>query len=101
MTRRDDLVPLRDAVAEVGRELGMPAPDALATLVRVWPEIVGDALAQHAHVRSIRNGECTIAVDGPAWASQLRYLADTLVERANECCGAAVVTSVRVVISRP
>jgi predicted nucleic acid-binding Zn ribbon protein len=101
MTRRDDPVPLRDAVAEVGRELGMPALDAVATLETAWTEIVGDALARHVHVRSIRNGECTIAADGPAWASQLRYLANSIVERANERCGAGVVTSVKVVISRP
>jgi predicted nucleic acid-binding Zn ribbon protein len=100
MTRRDEPVPLRDAVAQVGRELGMPEPDALTTLVAAWPEIVGAALAQHATVRLIRNGECTIAVDGPAWASQLRYLASTVMERANERCGAAVVTSVKVVVSR-
>ena len=31
--RRDEPVPLRDAVAAVGRELGMPAPDLVATLV--------------------------------------------------------------------
>ena len=33
---------LRDAVAAVGRELGMPAPDAFATLVGAWPAIVGE-----------------------------------------------------------
>ena len=32
MTRRDEPVLLRDAVAAVGRELGMPPPDAFATL---------------------------------------------------------------------
>ncbi len=35
---RDEPVPLRDAVAAVGRKLGMPAPDVFATLTREWPD---------------------------------------------------------------
>jgi predicted nucleic acid-binding Zn ribbon protein len=101
MTRRDDPVPLRDALAEVGRDLGMPAPDAISALTEAWPRIVGPALATHARVRSIRDGRCTIAVDGPAWATQLRYLEGALVALANEACGAVVVTAVNVVVERP
>jgi predicted nucleic acid-binding Zn ribbon protein len=101
MTRRDDPVPLRDAVAEVGRELGMPSPDAIATVSAAWPKIVGPALAQHTRVRSIRDGQCTVAVDGPAWATQLRYLANDVIAHANEACGAVVVTAMSVVVERP
>ena len=74
-------VPLGDSVAAVGRELGIPAPDAFATITDAWPEIVGDALVAHSQVRSIRDGVCTIAVDGPGWATQLRYAERQVVER--------------------
>jgi predicted nucleic acid-binding Zn ribbon protein len=92
-------VQLGEAVAAVGRELGMPAPDALATLAAAWPEIVGDAVVSHAIVRSVRDGVCTIAVDGPGWATQLRYAEQQIVERANRCCGPGVVTAIRVVVA--
>ena len=94
-------VPLGEAVAAVGRELGIPPPDALATLASAWPEIVGDALVAHAEVRSIRDGVCTIAVDGPGWATQVRYAERQVVERAQRCCGGDVVTSIRVVVNSP
>jgi predicted nucleic acid-binding Zn ribbon protein len=94
-------VPLGEAVAAVGRELGMPAPDALAKLSGAWPEIVGDAVVAHAIVRSVRDGVCTIAVDGPGWATQLRYAEQQIVERANRCCGPGVVTAIRVVVTSP
>jgi predicted nucleic acid-binding Zn ribbon protein len=94
-------VPLGDSVAAVGRELGMPAPDAFATLSGAWAEIVGDALVSHTEVRSIRAGVCTIAVDGPGWATQLRYAERQVVERAQRCCGPGVVTSIRVVVAGP
>jgi predicted nucleic acid-binding Zn ribbon protein len=91
-------VPLRDAVASVGRELGIPDPGAVDTITNAWPEIVGEAVAHHAHVRSIRDGVCTIVVDAPAWATQLRYVEAQVVERVTACCGPGVVTAVHVVV---
>src|SRR6185369_2098757 len=73
MKRRDEPVPLSEAIASVSRDLGMPPPDVFETLNAGWRDIVGAAIADHAQVRSVRDGECTIAVDGPAWATQLRY----------------------------
>jgi hypothetical protein len=98
MTRRDEPVSLRDAVASVGREIGLPDPGALTTLVGAWPDIVGAAVAQHAHVRSVRDGVCTVIVDAPAWATQLRYLESEVVARAAQRCGSGVVTRLHVVV---
>ena len=61
-------------------------------------EIVGARSRAHAQVRSVRDGVCTIEVDGPGWATQLRYAERQLVARANERCGPGVVTSIRVVV---
>ena len=99
MKRRDEPVPLRDAIASVSRDLGMPPPDVFETLNTSWRDIVGAAIADHAQVRSVRDGECTIAVDGPAWATQLRYGSNDLLARVNERCGEGSVTSIRVVVT--
>ena len=101
MTGRDDPMPLRDAVAALGRRLGLPAPDVVATLHARWPELVGPAIAQHARVRSVHDGVCTIEVDGPAFATRFRYKTSDLVGQLNECCGGPVVDSVRVVVATP
>jgi predicted nucleic acid-binding Zn ribbon protein len=94
-------VPLREAVAAVGRELGMPPPVDLSSLADAWPEIVGDAVAAHAAVRSVRDGVCTIEVDDPGWATQVRYAERQIVGRAERCCGPGVVRSIRVVVAGP
>ena len=101
MKRRDEPVPLRDAIAAVGRELGLASPEVIETLVAHWLDIVGPAVAEHAQVRSVRDGECTIVVDGPAWATQLRYASGDLIARVNDRCGRGSVASIRVVVSGP
>jgi predicted nucleic acid-binding Zn ribbon protein len=102
VTRHDrEPVPLRDALAAVGRDLGVPDPDALARVVALWEALVGDAVAAHARVRSVRAGVCTVEVDAPVWATQLRYLEQGLIERAEAVLGPGVVTSVKVVVGGP
>jgi len=102
MTRsRDEPVPLQEALAALGRDLGLPEPDVLARVVALWEEVVGPAVAQHARVRSVRAGVCTIAVDAPAWATQLRYLEQGLLERVADVLGPGVVTSAKVVVTPP
>ena len=102
MRRNDEPVPLSDTRScRVGRDLGMPPADVVSTLVARWRDIVGPAIAQHATVTSVRDGECTIVVDGSAWATQLRYGSTDLIERVNEACGEGSVTSVKVVVKGP
>ena len=95
----DEPIPLRDAITAVGKDLGLPPPDALGRVANAWSEVAGSALAAHTRVRSVRDGEAVIEVDGPAWATQIRYLASDLMTGLDERCGGGVITSLRVVVS--
>ena len=96
-----DPIPLRDAVDAVTRDLGMPPPDALSRVADAWTSVAGTALAAHSRVRSVRNGEAVIEVDGPAWATQIRYLAKDLVEGLDGALGGRAITSLKVVVGGP
>jgi predicted nucleic acid-binding Zn ribbon protein len=89
---------LRDALAGVNRDLGLPAPEALTTVLEAWPEIVGATLAPHAHVRSLRDGVLLVAVDAPAFATEVRYLEGQVCDAAARLVGKGVVRSLRVVV---
>jgi hypothetical protein len=89
-------VSIGDAAALVGDELGLAEPRSFALLVNGWNDVVGDAVARHSRPRGVRNGVLDIAVDAPAWATQLRYLEADLVERASRLVGPGVVSAVRV-----
>jgi predicted nucleic acid-binding Zn ribbon protein len=89
---------LRDALAGVGRDLGLPDPDELTTLLDAWPQIVGDGLARHATVRSLRDGVLLVAVDEPAVATQVRFLESDVRAAATELVGRGVVRRLQVVV---
>ena len=92
----DEPVQLGDALAAVRAELGLPAGDPLRALTDQWSDIVGDDIAAHAHLDSVRDGTLTITADGPIWASQLRYLEGEIVTRAEAVVGTDVIGSVRI-----
>ena len=52
-----------------------------------WEEVVGAEVAAHAEPRSLRDGVLVIAVDQPAWATQLRFLGADLLARVRDATG--------------
>lgn len=94
--RDDDVTSLSDALARVRADLGLPEPSALDVLEGRWAEIVGADVAGHAHLESVRDGVATISADGPLWATQLRYLENTIVDGVAAIVGPDLVHTVRV-----
>ena len=92
----DEPVPLADALAAVGAELGLPEGNAHGELETHWTDVMGVDVAAHARLVSVRDGVLTVAVDDPIWATQLRYLETAVVERAAALLGPSSVTSLRV-----
>jgi hypothetical protein len=107
MTRRrrarpdDAPTSLADALGEVGAELGLPDPGLVGVLTEHWADVVGAAIAGHAHPRDLRDGTLTIAVDAPPWATELRYLEADIRARFRAITGRDVIERVRVVVERP
>jgi predicted nucleic acid-binding Zn ribbon protein len=97
----DEPVPLADALAAVGAELGMPAGNPHGMLEARWSEVMGDDVAAHTHLVSVRDGVLTVTVDGPIWATQMRYLETAVMARAEAVLGAGVVTALKVRVGPP
>lgn len=87
---------LRDALAEVTSDLGMPEPDAFRALAGNWQEVVGDELARHCRLQSVRDGILRVSVDSSPRATQLRYLESDVVDRASAFVGPGVIRAVHV-----
>ncbi len=95
--RDDDLPqPLSGALDRVAKRFGAPRSGALAAVFARWEEIVGEGVAQHARPLSLRDGALVVGVDEPGWATQVKYLTATLLERLAEVAGEGVVTAIDV-----
>ena len=97
-TRTGNPVSIGDVVdrllAEDVFQRGIP----VATLVRAWPEVVGERLAEATTPVSIEAGCLVVrAADGP-WGSQATYLAEEIRTRADEALGGGVVQTIRIVV---
>jgi predicted nucleic acid-binding Zn ribbon protein len=88
--------PVSESLELVLRHLGAPPADALNTVLTRWPEIVGEQVAGRAVPVTVHDGRLTVRVEDPAWASQLRWLEQQVIERVSALVGEGVVTAVEV-----
>jgi predicted nucleic acid-binding Zn ribbon protein len=91
-----DPVPIAETLASVRAEFGLPEHDVFGTLLARWQEVVGDDVAAHTRLVTLRHGIATIVADSPLWASQVRYLETAVRERANELVGEGTIVAVKV-----
>ncbi len=80
---------LESSLDAVTRQLGMNDPKGLGRLFARWPDIVGTAMAGHVEPLRLDAQALVVAVDHPAWATQVRGLGDALLDRVVEETGAA------------
>ena len=99
--RPGDPRPLRDSLAEVSADLGLPEPDALASVIDEWQNLVGSEVAAHCRLTSLRDGVLRVTVDTAPRGTQLRYLEAELVERSATLFGPGVVRELRVRVASP
>ena len=88
--------PLGASLDRVVRHLGGTSADAVTELFRRWPELVGSTVGSHSRPIKLRDGVLVVAVADPAWATQLRFLEVTLVERLQAELGPEAVRRMEV-----
>jgi predicted nucleic acid-binding Zn ribbon protein len=92
--------PVTHALDAIRREFRMGAPSEIDALVASWDQLVGAALAAHSRPQTVRGGVLVVLADAVAWAGQLRYLDQVLVERIAEELPTVTVREVRVSVAR-
>jgi len=91
---------LATALDAVMASLGGPTVDAIVVIHERWDEIVGAEVAPHAKPLGIERGHLKIGVDGPGWASHLRWSEAEIVARLAALVGEGQVTSVGIRVTR-
>lgn len=83
-----------DVLRQVSARRGWRTQLSLATVLRGWVSLVGEANAQHSKPVHFADGVLHVACDSTAWATGMRYTASQLVARLNAELGEASVTRV-------
>lgn len=75
---------------------GVPDAGALAAVVRVWPEAVGDAIARAAWPQRIaRDGTLLVAASSSSWAFELGLLSAEILAKLAAAVGEGAPTAIR------
>lgn len=86
--------PLSGLVQENLVGLGLAERLREAEIWRIWPDVVGAALATRACPVRIINGTLTVAVSSAPWMQELRFMTAMMKEKLNSCLGAEVVREI-------
>ena len=92
----DGPVELADALERVLGSLGAPPADLLSTVFHRWEEVVGADVARHCRPVAVEGDRLVVAASDPAWASEVRWLADRVLDRVNELSSTDRLTSLTV-----
>lgn len=99
---RHDREPTRvgDALDRVLGALGAAPSRSLTGVFDRWNEIVGPTVAEHASPVAVKGDTLVIAVDDPAWATQLRFLEVEILAGIRSDLGDATPSRIDVQIRR-
>jgi len=87
---QDEPVSLAFSLDRVVKSLRGPSRRAVGGLFGRWEEAVGEQVAQHVRPVKLDGGVLSVEVDDPAWATQVKFLAPTIIDRLAEVAGARV-----------
>jgi predicted nucleic acid-binding Zn ribbon protein len=74
---------------------GLAPVSGLASLQRVWPEVVGEVIAGQAHPSAERDGVVTVTCASSVWAQELTLMGPELAGRLNAALGTENVRELR------
>jgi hypothetical protein len=72
-------------------------PTVLASVQRVWPDVVGPAIAAEAAPIGERGGVLTVSCSAAVWAQELDLMGPAIIERLNGRLGGSAIGRLRCV----
>lgn len=86
--------PLSDLLQEGLVQLGLGARLREIEIWRLWPEVVGQAIASRSQPLRIINGILTVSVSSGPWMQELSFLKQIMKEKLNQRLGGEIVREI-------
>ncbi len=91
---------LGEAIGAYLRAMGHEEVSLLGEVARCWEDVVGPKVAEHASPAGFVGGDLVVAVDDPGWATQLGFLAETILGGLEAELGRPVALGLKVTVRR-
>lgn len=91
-----DPLGLGKVVGRLVAERGWSSPVAVGSVMAQWPALVGPEISAHCTPESFAGTTLHVRCDSTAWATQLRLLSLSLLDKFRVELGDGVVTSIQV-----
>jgi len=92
--------PIGDIIPDVFRKMGVKKRLSEGSLVREWPEIVGETLAARSSVRDLRGGILFIEAQNNVWMQEINFLQKGILEKIRERYPDLDIKGIRLFIDR-
>lgn len=84
MSADGEPIELGDALERVLGSLGAPPADLVSTIFGRWEEVVGADVARHCRPVAVEGDHLVVTACDSTWASEVRWLSEVVLARANE-----------------
>ena len=86
----NDPVPISHSLDGVVKSLRGPSRRAVSGVFGRWSDAVGEQVAEHVRPLKLDERVLVVEVDDPAWATQVKFLTPTIIERLAAVAGVEV-----------
>jgi predicted nucleic acid-binding Zn ribbon protein len=83
-----------DVLTEILKDWRCETLDHGVYIKENWKEIVGDIVYKNTQVVGIKNKILRVTVKSSAWAMELSFIKDKIMEKINRLCGKNVVEDI-------
>lgn len=90
MSTEREPVPISSSLDGVVRSLRGPSRAAVGGVFGRWDEAVGAQIAEHVKPLKFDQAVLVVEVDDPAWATQVKFVTPTIIERLRTVAGVVV-----------
>lgn len=88
------LTPIRDILAEILENRNSPLGQGLYPILRIWEQVTGKVIAEHARPVDFKDGELKVSVTDPIWLQEMIYREPEIREKLDLALGRNIVRKI-------
>lgn len=88
-------ISIGDAIKEFLESQGFTEKIEQADVLRMWPDIVGEKIAEKTQARRMKKGILVVSVSDSVWRNELVYMRETLRRKINSKVGKDLVKDIK------